>query len=61
MKKLLGIKFDSKISFENHISSICKKAGQKLNARTRIVSYMNLFKQKALMKSFVYPCLTTAH
>ena len=25
-EKLLGVKTDSKLSFENHISSLCKKA-----------------------------------
>ena len=34
-EKLLGIKFDSKLSFENHVSSLCKKVSQKLHARTR--------------------------
>ena len=33
----LGISFDSKLSFENHISILCKKANQKLHALTRIV------------------------
>ena len=33
----LGIRFDSKLSFENHISILCKKANQKLHALTRIV------------------------
>ena len=37
-EKLLGIKFDSKLSFENYISSVI---------------YINLSKQKALMKTFV--------
>ena len=52
-EKLLGFKFDSKLSFENHVSSLCKKASQKLHTLTRIVNYMNLSKQKALMKTFV--------
>ena len=52
-EKLLGIKFDSKLSFENHISSLCKKASQKLHAVTRIVNYTNLSKRKALIKTFV--------
>ena len=52
-ERLLGIKFDSKLSFENHVSSLCKKASQKLHALTRIVNYMNLSKRKALMKTFV--------
>ena len=33
-EKLLGIKFDSKLSYENHVSSL--KASQKLHALTRI-------------------------
>ena len=52
-EKLLGTKFDSKLFFENHVSSFCKKASQKLHVRTRIVNYMNLPKRKALMKTFV--------
>ena len=31
-EKLLGIKIDTKLSFENHISSLCKTASQKLHA-----------------------------
>ena len=34
-EKLLGIKFDSKHSFENHVSSLCQMASQKLHALTR--------------------------
>ena len=52
-EKFLGIKFDSKRSFENHVSSLCKKASQKMHALTRIVKYMNLSKRKGLMKTFV--------
>ena len=52
-ERLLGIKFDSKLSFENHVSSLCKKASQKLHALTRIVNYMNLSRRKSFMKTFV--------
>ena len=52
-EKLLGIKFNSKLSFENHVSSLCRTTSQKLPELTRIVNYMNLSKQKALMKTFV--------
>ena len=34
-EKLLGIKFDSKQSFEKHVSSLCQMASQKLHALTR--------------------------
>ena len=37
-EKLLGIKIDTKLSFENHISSLCKKASQKLHAIAKIVN-----------------------
>ena len=31
-EKPLGVKFDSNLSFENHVTSLCKKASQKLHA-----------------------------
>ena len=52
-EKLLGIKFDSELSFENHVSSLCKNASRKLHALTRIVNYRNPFKRTNLMKNFV--------
>ena len=50
---LLGITFDSNITFENHINSICKKASKKLNALARIAPYMNTQEQRTIIKSFV--------
>ena len=41
-EKLLGVKFDSNLSFENHVTSLCKKASQKLHALERISHYMDL-------------------
>ena len=52
-EKLLGIKIDTKLSFENHVSYLCKKASQKLHALARIVNYMDLSRRKCLMKAFV--------
>ena len=34
--KLLGIKLNSNLSFQNHVTSLCKKASQKLHALARI-------------------------
>ena len=52
-EKLLGVKIDTKLSFQNHVSSLFKKASQKLHALARIVNFMNLGKRKSLMKAFI--------
>ena len=52
-EKLLGVKTDSKLSFENHVSSLCKKASQKLHALERVLNFMDLAKRKNLMKAFI--------
>ena len=49
-EKLLGVKFDSNLSFENHVTSYCKKASQKLHALARISHYIDLNKRRNLMK-----------
>ena len=43
-EKLLGVKIDSKLSFEINVSSLCKKASQKLHALARAVHFMDLAK-----------------
>ena len=43
--EILGIKIDKNLNFNNHIKSICRKAGQKLSALLRISSNLNM-KQK---------------
>ena len=35
-EKVLGVSFDSKLTFQAHIDNICKKASQKLNVISRI-------------------------
>ena len=52
-EKLLGVKIDTKPSFENHVSSLCKKTSQKLHALARVVNFMDLAKRKSLMKAFI--------
>ena len=44
--EILGIK--NNLNFNNHIKSICRKAGQKLSALLRISSNLNM-KQKTLL------------
>ena len=52
-EKLLGVKFDSNLSFENHVTSLCKKASQKLHALARISHYMDLNKRRNLIEAFI--------
>ena len=48
-KKFLGIQFDNKLSFDYHLSEICKKSSRKPDALGRVTPYMNLSKRKILM------------
>ena len=52
-EKLLGVKIDKKLSFENHVSSLCKKASQKLHALARVINFIDLAKGKSLMNAFI--------
>ena len=40
--EILGIKIDNNLDFNNHIKSICSKAGQKLSVLLRISSNLNM-------------------
>ena len=53
-EKLLGIKLDSKLNFNSHIHYICQKAGQKLNAISRITPYMGFAKRRLIVNAFFY-------
>ena len=46
---MLGINFDYKLKFMNHIEEICKKESRKLNAFARIARYMCIRKRRTLM------------
>ena len=49
------VKINTKLSFENYVFSLCKKASQKLYALARVVNFMDLGKRKSLMKAFITP------
>ena len=53
-EKLLGIKIDSKLRFDDHIQDLCNKANKKLRALARANPYMNYEspKKKVLMNAF---------
>ena len=51
-EKLLGIKIDYQLNFDNHIKDLCRKANQKLRELARVTPYMNVEKKRILMNSF---------
>ena len=58
-EKLLGIFLDSKINFESHIASLCRKANQKINALARLNNYLttnqiNLLLTSVIKSQFTY-------
>ena len=50
-KKLLGIFLDSKLNFESYIGSLCRNAGQKINASARLKSYLTSDQRNLLLNS----------
>ena len=52
-QKLLGVVIDNKLSFKNHVTSLCTKASQKLHALSRVSNYMDLKQRKIIMHSFI--------
>ena len=59
-EKLLGITIDSKLSFDDHVTSLCKKTSQKLHALTRVAQYMDI--PKAFNSQFGYcPLVWMSH
>ena len=51
-EKLLGIKVDTKLNFNEHLNDIISKASRKVNALSRVMPYMSLSKKKKLLSSF---------
>ena len=51
-EKLLGVHLDSGLSFDYHISEICKKSSRKVCALARVTSCMSLSKKRSLMNAF---------
>ena len=53
-EKLLGIEIDTKLSFEQRISTLCNKASNQLNVIRRIQKYKGFNEKEVLLNSFVY-------
>ena len=50
---LLGIQLDARLTFGNHISSLCKKAGKSLNVLGRVSKSMDVDSKRTLFHSFI--------
>ena len=50
-EKLLGVKFDRKLSFDDHILELCEKTSTKIHALSRVTSYTNISKRRILMNA----------
>ena len=50
---LLGVEIDSKLSFNNHISKICNKAGQQLSALARLSKMLDQRTKMIIFNSFI--------
>ena len=47
-KLIVGITIDNKLGFDSHIKSMCREAGQKLSALSRISPYLETDKKELL-------------
>ena len=52
-EKLLDVVVDKRLSFETHVSKLCKQAGNKIFALARISGYMDSNKLRIQMRAFV--------
>ena len=50
---MLGIEIDIKLTFNEHVSSICKKNSQKLHALSRVRNFRTLKQAKIILKTFI--------
>ena len=52
--KLLGTEVDNKLSFEQHIATVCNKASNQLNTIGRIQKFMSFKEKEVFLNSLVY-------
>ena len=51
-KKLLGVLIDTKLTFNEHVSKLCKKASNKLHVLGQILKYMTKDELETIMNAF---------
>ena len=44
-ERLLGVKFDFKLTFNSHVSDLCKSASRKIHALARVAPYISISKR----------------
>ena len=52
-EKLLGIKIDNELSFEEHVSELCSRHLKKLHALSRVAVYLKPAQRRIIMKAFI--------
>ena len=52
-EKLLGVTIDKDLKFYYHISTICKKAGQKVSALARVSRILPFHRRREIFKAFI--------
>ena len=52
-EKFFGIKIDNKLTLEEHVEGLCKKASQKVSAVARISSLMKFEQRKRIVNLFI--------
>ena len=52
-EKFFGIKIDNKLTLEEHIERLCKKASQKVSAVAKISSFMRFEQRKRIVNLFI--------
>ena len=53
IERFFGIKIDNKLTLEEHVERLCKKASQKVNAVARISSLMRFEQRKRMVNLFI--------
>ena len=51
---LLGVEIDDKLKFDKHISSLCKKSNNQLNALSRIQTFLGQKEKETMINTFIY-------
>ena len=53
-EKRVGILFNNKFDFDEHVTSLSRKASQKLNALARVAHYTNLAQRRLITNAFIF-------